>query len=199
MLNEIIKKYLNIDNKLIYIINIYMSDQENNLVQPKKTAKTPKFKKNGEPDQRSVKSSANMSKARSRVKEFLKAGKQIVQQSDSEDSSDEIIDLVVRKKETAKIHMELGSEQEEEEDRQPIRRLPKPKLKRQPRIQSDDETEQETEEPQIKEPKPKSERKLQFEEMKTRHESLQLEFQELKKGDHRYEYQKRNRKDYEKE
>lgn len=159
-----------------------MSDQENNLVQPKKTAKTPKFKKNGEPDQRSVKSSANMSKARSRVKEFLKAGKQIVQQSDSEDSSDEIIDLVVRKKETAKIHMELGSEQEEEEDRQPIRRLPKPKLKRQPRIQSDDETEQETEEPQIKEPKPKSERKLQFEEMKTRHESLQLEFQELKKG-----------------
>ena len=27
-----------------------------------------------------------------------------------------------------------------------------------------------------------SERKLQFEEMKTRHESLQLEFQELKKG-----------------
>ena len=159
-----------------------MSDQENNLVQPKKTAKTPKFKKNGEPDQRSVKSSANMSKARSRVKEFLKAGKQIVQQSDSEDSSDEIIDLVVRKKETAKIHMELGSEQEEEEDRQPIRRLPKPKLKRQPRIQSDDEHETEPEEEQKSQPKPKSERKLQFEEMKTRHESLQLEFQELKKG-----------------
>ena len=78
--------------------------------------------------------------------------------------------------------MELGSEQEEEEDRRPIRRLPKPELKRQPRIQSDEETERKTEEPQIKEPKPKSERKLQFEEIKTRHESLQLEFQELKKG-----------------
>ena len=81
-----------------------MSDQENDLVQPKKTAKTPKFKKNGEPDQRSVKSSANMSKACSRVKEFLKAGKQIVQQSDSEDSSDEIIDLVFRKKKHLNTH-----------------------------------------------------------------------------------------------
>ena len=98
MLNEILKKYLNIVNKLIYINNIYMSDQETNLSQSKKTTKTPKFKKNGEPDPRSVKSSANMSKARSHVKEFLKAGKQIVQQSDSEESSDEIIDLVVRKK-----------------------------------------------------------------------------------------------------
>ena len=55
-------------------------------------------------------------------------------------------------------------------------------MKRQPRIQSDDEHETEPEEEQKPQPKQKSERKLQFEEMKTRHESLQLEFQELKKG-----------------
>ena len=55
--------------------------------------------------------------------------------------------------------MSLDMEQEAEEDRRPIRRLPKPKLKRQPPIQSDDELE---EEPEIKEPSPETERKITF-------------------------------------
>ena len=59
-------------------------------------------KKNGEPDLRSKSSAANVSKARSKVKAFLQAGKQIIDNSDSEESGDEIIDLVIRKKD-AKI------------------------------------------------------------------------------------------------
>ena len=45
-----------------------------------------------------------MSKARSKVKAFLKAGKQIIDKSDSGGSSDEIIDLVIRKKD-AKLEL----------------------------------------------------------------------------------------------
>ncbi len=46
----------------------------------------------------SASSAANVSKARSKVKAFLKAGKQIIDNSDSEVSGDDIIDLVIRKK-----------------------------------------------------------------------------------------------------
>ena len=42
-------------------------------------------------------SAVNVSKARSKVKAFLKAGKQIIDNSDSDGSGDEIIDLVIRK------------------------------------------------------------------------------------------------------
>ena len=59
-------------------------------------AKKGRVKKNGDPDRRSTSSALNVSKARSKVKAFLKAGKQIIDNSDSE-SSDEIIDLVIRK------------------------------------------------------------------------------------------------------
>ena len=58
-------------------------------------------KKNGEPDLRSKSSAVNVSKARSKVKAFLQAGKQIMDNSDSEESGDEIIDLVIRKKDAA--------------------------------------------------------------------------------------------------
>jgi hypothetical protein len=58
-------------------------------------------KKNGEPDLRSKSSAANVSKARSKVKAFLQAGKQIIDNSESEESGDEIIDLVIRKKDAA--------------------------------------------------------------------------------------------------
>ena len=44
-------------------------------------------KKNGEPDLRSSSSAVNVSKVRSKVKAFLKAGKQIIANSDS-DSND---------------------------------------------------------------------------------------------------------------
>ena len=69
-----------------------MSDQEIAAVKKGRT------KKNGEPDMRSVKSALNVSKARSKVKAFVKMGKQIIENSDSENSEDEIIDLVIRKK-----------------------------------------------------------------------------------------------------
>ena len=75
-----------------------MSDSE---IQVKKG----RTKKNGEPDLRSSSSAVNVSKARSKVKAFLKAGKQIIDNSDSEESGDEIIDLVIRKKD-AKLEPE---------------------------------------------------------------------------------------------
>ena len=75
-----------------------MSDQE---IQQKKG----RTKKNGEPDLRSSSSAVNVSKARSKVKAFLKAGKQIIDNSDTEESGDEIIDLVIRKKD-AKLEPE---------------------------------------------------------------------------------------------
>ena len=55
-------------------------------------------KKNGQPDKRSTSSAANVSKARSQVKAFFKAGTHIIDNSDSEESGDDIIDLVIRKK-----------------------------------------------------------------------------------------------------
>ncbi len=55
-------------------------------------------KKNGQPDKRSTSSAANVRKARPKVKAFLKAGKQIIDNSDSEEKGDDIIDLVIRKK-----------------------------------------------------------------------------------------------------
>ncbi len=55
-------------------------------------------KKNGQPDKSNTSSAANVSKARSKVKAFLKAGKQIIDNSDSEESGHDIIDLVIRKK-----------------------------------------------------------------------------------------------------
>ena len=68
-----------------------MSDNE---IPEKKT----RTKKNGEPDLRRKSSSVNGSKARSKVKAFLKAGKQIIENSDSEESGDDIIDLVIQKR-----------------------------------------------------------------------------------------------------
>ena len=70
-----------------------MSDNE--IQQPIKKGRT---KKNGDPDLRSSSSAVNVSKARSKVKAFLKAGKQIIDNSDSDGSGDEIIDLGIRKK-----------------------------------------------------------------------------------------------------
>ena len=70
-----------------------MSDDE--IQQPIKKGRTTK---NGDPDLRSLSSAVNVSKARSKVKAFLKAGKQIIDNSDSDESGEEIIDLVIRKK-----------------------------------------------------------------------------------------------------
>jgi hypothetical protein len=79
------------NKKISIIVLLKMSDNE---IQQKKG----RTKKNEQPDKRSTSSAANVSKARSKVKAFIKAEKQIIDNSDSEESGDDIIDLVIRKK-----------------------------------------------------------------------------------------------------
>ena len=109
-----------------------MSDTE-----AQEEVKTVKLTKKGKPDQRSIKSAANVSKARSKVKAFLKAGKQIMHNSDDENDSsgDEVIDLVIRPKAVkATIH-----DDETTEEPKPLRRVPlKQVLQRQENIDTDD-------------------------------------------------------------
>ena len=79
-----------------------------------------------------------MSKARSKVKAFLKAGKQILHTSDDENDSsgDEVIDLVIRPK-TAKDTRH--DDETTEEPKQVLRRVPlKQVLQRQENIDTDD-------------------------------------------------------------
>ena len=60
--------------------------------------KPKRTKKNGETDMRSIKSKANISKARSRARDFIKAGNQLAKADAESDSGDEVIDLVMRPK-----------------------------------------------------------------------------------------------------
>ena len=109
-----------------------MSDNE-----AQEEVKTVKLTKKGKPDQRSIKSAANVSKARSKVKAFLKAGKQILHTSDDENDSsgDKVIDLVIRPK-TAK---DTRHDDETTEEPKPLRRVPlKQVLQRQDAIDTDD-------------------------------------------------------------
>jgi hypothetical protein len=109
-----------------------MSDNE-----AQEEVKKVKLTKKGKPDQRSIKSAANVSKARSKVKAFLKAGKQILHTSDDENDSsgDEVIDLVIRPK-TAK---DTRHDDETTEEPKPLRRVPlKQVLQRQENIDTDD-------------------------------------------------------------
>ena len=109
-----------------------MSDTE-----AQEEVKKVKLTKKGKPDQRSIKSAANVSKARSKVKAFLKAGKQIMHTSDDENDSsgDEVIDLVIRPK-TAK---DTRHDDETTEEPKPLRRVPlKQVLQRQENIDTDD-------------------------------------------------------------
>ena len=109
-----------------------MSDNE-----AQEEVKTVKLTKKGKPDQRSIKSAANVSKARSKVKAFLKAGKQIMHNSDDENDSsgDEVIDLVIRPK-TAK---DTRHDDETTEEPKPLRRVPlKQVLQRNENIDTDD-------------------------------------------------------------
>ncbi len=110
-----------------------MSDNE-----AQEEVKKVKLTKKGKPDQRSINSAANVSKARSNVKVFLKAGKQIMHTSDDENDSsgDEVIDLVIRPKAAkATIHDDKTTE----EPKQVLRRFPlKQVLQRQENIDTDD-------------------------------------------------------------
>ena len=132
-------------------------------------------KKNGEPDLRSKSSAVNVSKARSKVKAFLQAGKHIIDNSESEESGDEIIDLVIRKKD-AKI---------EESDvirRTPLKKVLKAKKKRfeQPDSSgSDEDDENAKQEP----PPPKiSKSKAKILDMEKKHKELEDQFETMKRG-----------------
>ena len=110
-----------------------MSDTE-----AQEEVKKVKLTKKGNPDPRSIKSAANVSKARSKVKAFLKAGKQIMHTSDDENDSsgDEVIDLVIRPK-TAKAT--IHDDETTEEPKQVLRRVPlKQVLQLQDAIDTDD-------------------------------------------------------------
>ena len=141
-----------------------MSDSE---IQVKKG----RTKKNGEPDLRSSSSAVNVSKARSKVKAFLKAGKQIIDNSDSEGSGDEIIDLVIRKKD-AKIEPEPDVIR-----RTPLKNVLKGKKKR--FDQPDSSGSDEDEEP----PTPKISRsKAKLKDMEKKHKDLEDQFETMKRG-----------------
>ena len=131
-------------------------------------------KKNGQPDKRSTSSAANVSKARSKVKAFLKAGKQIIDNSDSEESGDDIIDLVIRKKD----------EKIDDSDvirRTPLKKVLKAKNKRfeQPDSSGSDEDDEESE--IIPQPKI-SKSKAKMQDMEKKHKELEEQFETMKRG-----------------
>jgi hypothetical protein len=142
-----------------------MSDSE---IQVKKG----RTKKNGEPDLRSSSSAVNVSKARSKVKAFLKAGKQIIDNSDTEESGDEIIDLVIRKKD-AKLEPEPDVIR-----RTPLKNVLKGKKKRfdQPDSSGSDED---------AEPEPPTHRisktKAKLKDMEKKHKDLEDQFEIMKR------------------
>jgi len=130
-------------------------------------------KKNGEPDLRSKSSAVNVSKARSKVKAFLQAGKQIIDNSESEESGDEIIDLVIRKKDAAESDVIR---------RTPLKRVLKAKKKRfeQPDSSgSDEDDENAKQEP----PQPKiSKSKAKIQDMEKKHKELEDQLETMKRG-----------------
>ena len=129
-------------------------------------------KKNGEPDLRSSSSAVNVSKARSKVKAFLKAGKQIIDNSDSEGSGDEIIDLVIRKKD-AKIEPEPDVIR-----RTPLKNVLKGKKKRFDQPDSSGSDEDDEPEP----PTPKiSKTKAKLKDMEKKHKDLEDQFETMKR------------------
>jgi predicted RNase H-like nuclease (RuvC/YqgF family) len=128
-------------------------------------------KKNGEPDLRSKSSAANVSKARSKVKAFLQAGKQIIDNSESEESGDEIIDLVIRKKDAAESDVIR---------RTPLKKVLKAKKKRfeQPDSSGSDEDDAKQEPPQPK----ISKSKAKIQDMEKKHKELEDQFETMKRG-----------------
>ena len=129
-------------------------------------------KKNGEPDLRSSSSAVNVSKARSKVKAFLKAGKQIIDNSDSEESGDEIIDLVIRKKD-AKLEPEPDVIR-----RTPLKNVLKGKKKRFDQPDSSGSDEDDEPEP----PTPKiSKTKAKLKDMEKKHKDLEDQFETMKR------------------
>ena len=131
-------------------------------------------KKNGEPDLRSKSSAVNVSKARSKVKAFLKAGKQIIDNSESEESGDEIIDLVIRKKD----------EKVDDSDvirRTPLKKVLKAKKKRFEQPDSSGSDEDDEEATIITQPKI-SKSKAKIQDMEKKHKALEDQLETMKRG-----------------
>ena len=131
-------------------------------------------KKNGEPDLRSKSSAVNVSKARSKVKAFLKAGKQIIDNSESEESGDEIIDLVIRKKD----------EKVDDSDvirRTPLKKVLKAKKKRFEQPDSSGSGEDDEEATIITQPKI-SKSKAKIQDMEKKHKALEDQLETMKRG-----------------
>ena len=105
------------------------------------------------------------------MKAFLKAGKQIIDNSDSEESGDEIIDLVIRKKD-AKLEPEPDVIR-----RTPLKNVLKGKKKR--FDQPDSSGSDEDEEP----PTPRiSKSKAKLKDMEKKHKDLEDQFETMKRG-----------------
>jgi len=131
-----------------------------------------RMKKNGDPDLRSSSSAVNVSKARSKVKAFLKAGKQIIDNSDTEGSGDEIIDLVIRKKD-AKLEPEPDVIR-----RTPLKNVLRGKKKRFDQPDSSGSDEDEEPEP----PTPRiSKTKAKLKDMEKKHKDLEDQFETMKR------------------
>ena len=96
------------------------NDETEYQVEEVESKKPTRMTKKGKPDQRSIKSAANVSKARTKVRAFLKAGKQILHNSDAENESsgDEVVDLVIRPKTYKPV------EQDDDDKIKPRRRVP---------------------------------------------------------------------------
>ena len=145
-------------------------------------SKTPtRMTKKGKPDQRSIKSAANVSKARTKVRAFLKAGKQILHNSDAENESsgDEVVDLVIRPKTYKPV------EQDDDDKIKPLRRVPLKKvLQRQDAMEDTDDYYK----PDVKQKKDTS-HELKYEKLlkeleggRAEQASLIKQVQELKQG-----------------
>ena len=112
------------------------NDETEYQVEEVESKKPTRMTKKGKPDQRSIKSAANVSKARTKVRAFLKAGKQILHNSDAENESsgDEVVDLVIRPKTYKPV------EQDDDDKIKPLRRVPlKNVLQRQDAIDDTDD------------------------------------------------------------
>ena len=157
------------------------NDETEYQVEEVESKKPTRMTKKGKPDQRSIKSAANVSKARTKVRAFLKAGKQILHNSDAENESsgDEVVDLVIRPKTYKPV------EQDDDDKIKPLRRVPLKKvLQRQDAVDDTDDYYK----PDVKQKKDTS-HELKYEKLlkeleggRAEQASLIKQVQELKQG-----------------
>jgi len=157
------------------------NDETEYQVEEVESKKPTRMTKKGKPDQRSIKSAANVSKARTKVRAFLKAGKQILHNSDAENESsgDEVVDLVIRPKTYKPV------EQDDDDKIKPLRRVPLKKvLQRQDAMEDTDDYYK----PDVKQKKDTS-HELKYEKLlkeleggRAEQASLIKQVQELKQG-----------------